>query len=55
MHLTINGPLRKEHDVITHWKCHVRGHAKLEVKEKNSQFLIKAKYYVTDGNVGPLK
>ena len=53
MDLTINGPMRKQHDAITHWKCHVRGHAKLEVKETISQFLIKTKSYVTAGMWDP--
>lgn len=38
---------------ITHWKCHVRGHSKLEVKGKIIQFLIKAKSYVTAGTWDP--
>ena len=54
MDLTINRPMRKHHYVIPNWKCRVRGHAKLKVKEKLTQFLIKAESYVTDGNVGPL-
>ena len=41
--VTINTPMRKQHDVITYWKCRVRGHAKLKVKEIISQLLIKSK------------
>ena len=51
--LTINRPMRKQHYFIPNCKCRVRGHAKLKVKEKLTQFLIKAESYVTDGNVGP--
>ena len=44
--------MKKQHDVITYWKCHVSDHAKPKVKKIISQFLIKAKSYVTDGDEG---